>query len=119
MGSRLGPGPIVLSCCALAGDTVINEANEELGRLEHIVLDVVGGRVVYAVLGRGGVFGIGERLFAIPWNAFRLDASRNCMVLDVPRERLDAAPGFDRDHWPAMADAQWAADIHRHYEVRP
>jgi hypothetical protein len=84
-----------------------------------VMLDVPSGRIAYGVLARGGVFGIGERLFAIPWDALTLDASRKCFVLDVDRDRLERAPGFDRDHWPAMADPHWAERVHRHYGVPP
>lgn len=114
-----GPGPLVMSCANLAGDAVIDARGEDLGHLDHVMLDVPSGRIAYGVLARGGVFGIGERLFAIPWDALTLDASRKCFVLDVDRDRLERAPGFDRDHWPAMADRQWAERVHRHYGVTP
>jgi len=114
-----GPGGYVMSCATLAGDAVIDARGEDLGKLDHVMLDVPSGRIAYGVLARGGVFGIGERLFAIPWNALTLDTERKCFVLDVDRDRLERAPGFDRDHWPAMADAQWAERVHRHYGVRP
>jgi sporulation protein YlmC with PRC-barrel domain len=114
-----GPGPYVMSCANLAGDPVIDARGEDLGKLDHVMLDVPSGRIAYGVLARGGVFGIGERLFAIPWDALTLDVTRKCFVLDVDRDRLERAPGFDRDHWPAMADAQWATRVHDHFGVAP
>jgi len=114
-----GPGPCVMSCANLAGDTVIDARGEDLGQLDHVMIDVATGRIAYGVLARGGVFGIGERLFAIPWDALTLDSERKCFVLDVDRDRLERAPGFDRDHWPAMADGEWAERVHRHYGVSP
>ena|SRR5438034_6056007 len=104
---------------ALAGDCVINAAGEELGTLEHIIVDVPRGKIAYAIVGRGGVFGIGARLFAVPWNALTRDPGRQCFILDISRERLDGAPGFDRDHWPEMDDPRWARDIHDYYSTRP
>lgn len=53
--------------------------------------------------------------FAIPWGALTLDASRKCFILDVNKERLENAPGFDKDHWPAMADVTWAQEVHDYY----
>lgn len=103
MGS-LGPGPHVMACGALAGATVFNRAHEELGTLAHVMLDVANGRIAYAVLAHGGVLGLGEKFFAIPWEALAFDATRECFVLDVAREKLAAAMGFDRDHWPSKAD---------------
>lgn len=103
----------------LAGNAVVNRDDEELGTLAHIMLDVPGGRIAYAVLGCGGVFGIGERLHAVPWSALELDPERQCFVLDIERQRLDAAPRFDHEHWPTMADPRWATEVHQYYGVRP
>jgi hypothetical protein len=106
-----------MSCGTLAGDAVVNPRGDDLGRLGHVMIDVRSGCVAYGVLARGGVFGIGEKLFAVPWDAFTLDATRQCFVLDVWRERLDAAPGFDRDHWPEMADPAWARQVRAYYAM--
>src|SRR5215467_9381763 len=86
-GRSPGPGPYVMACATLAGDTVIDARGEDLGHLDHLMIDVPSGRIAYGVLARGGVFGIGERLFAIPWDALTLDAARKCFVLDVDRDR--------------------------------
>ncbi len=114
-----GPGPFVMAAETLAGDSVVNRDDEDLGTLEHVMIDVPSGTIAYAVLACGGVFGIGEKLFAVPWGAFTLDAGRQCFVLDVSKDRLDRAPGFDRDHWPAMGEPSWARKIHDYYGVRP
>lgn len=114
-----GPGALVMSSAGLSGDRIVDRRGEELGILEHIMIDAASGRVAYAVLARGGVFGLGAKLFAIPWEALRLDAARQCFVLAVERERLDRARGFDRDRWPAMADPAWASEIHAHYGRTP
>ena len=83
------------------------------------MLDVPLGRIAYAVLSFGGFIGIGNRLFAIPWQALGLDPLNHRFVLDVPRERLENAPGFDKDRWPDWADMSWAASLHDYYETRP
>jgi sporulation protein YlmC with PRC-barrel domain len=114
-----GPGALVMSSRGLAGDRIVDRRGEELGLLEHIMIDVASGCVAYGVLARGGVFGLGATLFAIPWEALTLDAARQCFVLGVERERLDRARGFDRDRWPAMADPAWAAEVHAHYGRAP
>ena len=98
----------VLACSTLAGDPVVNPAGEALGTLEHLMLDVGAGRIAYGVLARGGVLGLGAKLFAIPWEALTLDAERKCFVLDVSLDRLRRAPSFDREHWPATADPAFA-----------
>ena len=113
--SNDGPGPHVMGARTLAGNKVVNAANENLGEIKDIMLDVQRGRVAYAVLSFGGFLGMGDRLFAIPWRALTLDADRKCFILNVDKERLKAAPGFDKDHWPAMADMRWADELHQYY----
>ena len=114
-----GPGPYVMAADTLEGTDVVNSAGEDLGDITAIMLDVPSGRIAYAVLSFGGFLGMGDKLFAIPWQALTLDADNKCFILNVPKERLENAPGFDKDQWPSMADAQWAHDIHSYYGVRP
>ncbi len=117
--NRGGPGPEVMAADTLQGARVVNRSNEELGTIEDIMIDVQRGNVAYAVMSCGGFLGLGDKLFAIPWNALTLDADRHCFVLDADQERFQKAPGFDKDHWPAMADATWANRVHEYYGVRP
>jgi sporulation protein YlmC with PRC-barrel domain len=118
-GDAEGPGPFVMSARTLAGDSVVSVEGDDLGKLEHIMIDVPAGTIAYGVLACGGVFGSHERLFAIPWSALTLDARRKCFVLDISKERLANTPGFDRDHWPRMADERWAREVHEHFGVAP
>ena len=106
----------MLSASTLTGDDVVNPAGEKLGRLEDIVIDPAAGSVGYAVLGRGGVMGMGKKLFAIPWRLVAVDGGNEQLVVDLDEEFLDASPGFDPDEWPDLDDV-WVADIDRHYGV--
>ncbi|MHB8624121.1 MAG: PRC-barrel domain-containing protein [Sulfuricaulis sp.] len=114
-----GPGPRIISALVLQGYEVVNTLGENLGDIEAIMLDVPNGCIAYAVLSFGGVLGIGDKLFAIPWEALILDVTREHFVLDVDKERLKEAPGFDKEHWPAMADIHWATRVHSYYNTRP
>ena len=114
-----GPGPEVMSADTLVGDSVVNAEGEDLGDIKAIMLDVTTGRIAYAVLSFGGFLGMGDKLFAVPWSALTLDTDEKRFILDVPKDRLENAPGFDKDHWPSMADASWASDVHAHYNARP
>src|SRR4051812_38698153 len=114
-----GPGPYIMAAGTLEGDKVVNGDGDSLGNIERIMLDVPGGRIAYAVLSFGGMMGMGGKLFAIPWRSLILDADNKCFVLDIPKDRLDKAPGFDKDRWPSMADQRWAAELHQYYGVDP
>jgi sporulation protein YlmC with PRC-barrel domain len=109
----------VLSASTLAGDRVRNSAGEDLGKIEDLMIDVQDGRVAYAVLSFGGFLGIGDKLFAVPWNALTVNEQEKVFVLDVDRQTLENAPGFDKDNWPDMADPSWGQQIHGHYGQKP
>lgn len=94
----------VMPCGALVGADVLDRSDEPLGTLEYVMLDVTAGRIAYAVLAHGGVLGVGDKLFAIPWEALAFDATRDCFVLDMPRAKLASAKSFDREHWPSKPD---------------
>jgi sporulation protein YlmC with PRC-barrel domain len=114
-----GPGPEIMAADTLEGDKVVNARGEHLGSLEDIMIDVQRGTVAYAVMSCGGFLGLGDKLFAVPWGALTLDADRHCFVLDVEQKELEGAPGFDKDHWPSMGNAEWARSVHEYYGVDP
>ena len=114
---RSGPGPHLMGADTLIGNEVYNHKDENLGDIKEIMLDMRSGRVCYAVLSFGGFLGMGEKLFAVPWNALTLDTKNKRFVLNVEKDRLKQAPGFDKDKWPNMADQAWAKEIHSYYGI--
>lgn len=97
----------------LIGMDVRNPQNERLGEIKDLIIDVRNGRVQYAVLSFGGVMGLGDKLFAYPVAAFKTAADRDELVLNVDRDRLKEAPGFERSRWPNLR--QYAADVDRFF----
>lgn len=114
-----GPGPALMGADTLIGNDVYNQKAEDLGDIKDIMLNMRTGRVSYAVLSFGGFLGMGEKLFAVPWGALTLDTENKRFVLNVEKDRLKSAPGFDKDKWPNMADASWAEGIHAYYGTKP
>ena len=99
----------------LAADDVYNLKSEKLGSIKELMLDIQSGKVCYAVLSFGGFLSLGEKLFAVPWNALTVDTENQRFVMDTDEERLKSAPGFDADNWPNMADTTWEKSIHAYY----
>jgi len=116
---RHGPGPYLMGANTLVGNDVYNKDDTDLGDITEIMLDMRTGRVSYAVLSFGGFLGMGTKLFAVPWEALTLDTKNKRFVLDVKEDRLKQAPGFDKSHWPDMADAAWEKSIHAYYGTQP
>lgn len=110
---------VSLSASDMIGAHVENSAGEHLGKIEDLSIDVAQGRIAYAVLSFGGFLGMGDKLFALPWNALQLNSNDKRFLLDVDKQTLEAAPGFDKDNWPDMADPAWGSEIHRYYGQQP
>lgn len=110
-----GPGPRLMGANTLIGNDVYSQNDEDLGDIKEIMLDTTDGTVCYAVLSYGGFLGMGEKLFAVPWQALTLDTENKRFVLNVDSEKLESAPGFDKDNWPNMADETWANSVHNFY----
>ena len=110
-----GPGPQVMGADTLLGNDVYNQQGEDLGDIKEFMIDMATGKIAYAVLSFGGLLGMGDKLFAVPWSALMLDTVNKRFTLSVQKDKLADAPGFDKDHWPAMADKTWATGVHRFY----
>ena len=116
----------VVLASKIIGDNVYNRQYENLGKIHELVIDAKEGCIAYAVLSFGGFMGMGNKLFAIPWKAFEFAKSEHTLLeiaepgdklmLNVDKEKLKAAPGFDQDaKWPDFADRTWGNSIYNYY----
>lgn len=97
------------------GKKVTGPKQEDLGEIEEIVLEKVSGKVRYAVLSFGGFLGLGDKLFAIPWKAISYRPEDDSFILNLDKEKLQNAPGFDKTNWPDFADELWSKPIDDFY----
>ncbi len=94
----------------IIGENVKDARGKSIGKIEDLMVDS-NGRVVFAVMSFGGFLGIGDRYFALPWNALRFEHEGNdvkAVVLDVNKETLEKAPSFARDRSPSASDREQA-----------
>lgn len=103
----------------ILGMNVANPEGESLGTIKEIVIDTHHGRIAYAVVSFGGFLSMGAKLFAIPFSAFAYNMTKNEYVLDVSKEQLKGAPGFDPGHWPSMAEEKWNREVSKYYQRPP
>lgn len=97
----------------IIGMEVRNREGEHIGRIEDLVLDRRG-NLAYAIVSTGGFLGIGDRLHAVPWSLLQTH-NADYHLIDMDRERLRQAPGFDARAWPNFNDERWAADNRRYF----
>lgn len=101
----------------MTGMAVTNRSGENLGRIKDFVIDTQSGQVVYAVVGSGGVAGIGEKLHAVPVQALSHSTAgdRESMTLDVEASRWAQAPRFSKDRLTSLQQDQQGRSIHEYY----
>jgi len=118
-GHRTSAGTSSFKSSNVVGMRVDNPQGEHVGRIESLVMEVKSGKIRYAAVSFGGFLGMGEKLFAVPWGAlkiqFNTERSQNHAVLDVSKSRLEKAPGFDKNHWPNFGDDKWASEVNSFY----
>lgn len=104
------------------GLKVENPQGQNLGKIEDLVFNPHNGHIRYAVLSFGGFLGAGEKWFAIPWNHFRIETKKAntnnesfVMVLDVDKNKLKNAPGFDSKQWPDFGSSAYGTSVDQFY----
>lgn len=98
---------------------VDSASGERLGEVKDVMLDNTSGDVRYAILSFGGTIVSGDKLFAVPIDQFKTQADGKGLTLAIDKQTLKNAPGFDKEHWPAMADPEWQRDVGRFYQQQP
>jgi hypothetical protein len=113
--------PHLSAATTMIGDKIVTSAGEELGTLKELMVDLDEGRVNYVVLAFGGFWGLGDKLFAVPWEALTFNTENHTFILDMDNEQLKNAPGFDKDNWPAEAQyaSGWLVDLYDYYGYYP
>jgi sporulation protein YlmC with PRC-barrel domain len=107
----------VLKASNLIGASVQDTEGKRLGDIKDLVIDPLGGDIEYAVLDFGGFLGIGDKYFAVPWDALSLSENQKYLVLDVSKKLLKDAPGFPKDQWPDMSNQEWIVTVYRFYDL--
>jgi len=108
----------------LIGTNLKNSSGEGVGEIKDLVIDS-SGKVRYAAVTYGGFLGVGSKLFAVPFEAFKVrrhadnrsDRGNYQLTLDVTKQQLDGAQSFDNDHWPNFADTKFTQELDRRYNV--
>ena len=109
---------------------VVNEKGQDLGQVQNFVIDMVAGRVAFAIVsfvtrdgkeiqGEKGIFGLSDKWFAVPWEILAWRPEKKKFSLDVKREVLEKAPGMDKDKWMEEIDLDWLAKNSLHYGRYP
>lgn len=107
---------LILSSSTLVGSDVKNLRGEELGSVKDIMIDTQTGKVSYLVVAFGGFMGIGDKYFAVPMEAISIDPGNSkLIILDVNKDKLENAPGFNKDSWPNHPQKEFIDEVYHFF----
>ncbi|MDG6257425.1 MAG: PRC-barrel domain-containing protein [Methanomicrobiaceae archaeon] len=110
---------VVIRANDIAGSSVRNPQGDEIGSIKDVMIDINDGCIACTALSFSGFMGLGEKIYAVPWEALEYNASDNAFILNVPIERLEKGPCFEGETWPKTADREWLAGMYTHFGVNP
>lgn len=87
------------------GLNVKNAADETIGEVKDLVLDMKSGEVLAVIISSGGFLGIADTLSAVPVSALRYDVPSKAFKTELTKEQLIKAPQFKTNAWPDYNDA--------------
>ena len=76
------------------GTPVYNSNGDKIGTVEDIVLDKLSNNIMFAVLGSGGMLGMGEKFRPIPWSVLDYDPDKGGYVVPVTKDILQNGPAY-------------------------
>lgn len=113
----VGRNPLIASD-RVHGATVKRPDGEKIGRIERLMLDKISGKVAYVVMSFGGLLGVGERYYTLPWQKLDWDEKLGAYVLDITKAQLQSAPVVNSEGESAPDRAEERA-LHEHYDTDP
>src|SRR5688572_27932956 len=84
----------------IIGINVKNSAEETIGEVQDLVVDMMSGEVLGVVIASGGFLGMADTLSAVPASSIRYDAAAKVFKTKLTKVQLGAAPSFKNTEWP-------------------
>lgn len=109
------PNRALISSEDVEGTTVYSLDNESIGKIDHLMIDKISGRVTFAVISFGGFLGLGHSHYPVPWAALKYDTELEGYRTGITEQQLRDAPQFSDDSW---GDRSWETQTYSHYGVQ-
>ena len=99
------------------GTAVYNTAGERLGSVDHFMVNKRTGQVEYAVLGFGGLFGLGHKHYPLPWDSLTYQTDQGGYVVNLSKEQLEGAPSYETEAEAPTYDEDYGETVYAYYGV--
>ena len=107
----------LISSDKVEGTSVYNRNGDNIGSINHLMIDKISGQVEFAVMSTGGFLGIGESYNPVPWHSLVYDVNLGGYVIDADRARLEKAPRFASNAQPNWSDHSYADQVDEYWQV--
>lgn len=98
---------------------VMDSEGNNIGKIEQAALDLTKGCIAYVLFSVTGTMQYDTKLLAVPWKVFSFDQASGMFKLNIPRAKLENAPAYDEDNFPAQASDRWLTAIYSYYGFQP
>ena len=111
---ELRTGRSQCSASEMIGQKVKNQQDEDLGKVQDLIINHESGTVPYAIIAHGGLFGAGRTKTAVPLDSLKPSPDGKFLVLNATKEQLAAAPRTASGEW-AASNAEWTKGVDGFY----
>lgn len=113
----------------LIGTNVMNQDQKQIGEIDRVLVDIEKGKVAYVVISGGGILGVGDNLYIVPFNALKREPGageqfvtdrkieQTAFSIDMKQEKLKNVPDGDLEE--ALNQRSKGEEIHKYYDVTP
>ena len=106
----------LISSKDVTGTEVYDMSGENLGHIDHVMIDKVSGKIAYAVMNFGSFLKMGGEERPLPWGSLSYDTSKNGYVISKSKADLEGAPSHEGDY---QSNRDWEDRTHQHYGAQP
>lgn len=80
----------------LIGARIKNASDKDMGEIDALIVNPTDGKITHAVVGKGGVAGVGETKVVVPWSDLKVRSEKDKLVVSMDQAALDRAPKYDK-----------------------
>lgn len=103
----------------LIGSNVQSQDGKKAGKIEEVMVDGAGRTIQFAVMGKGGLFGIGQQLLPVPWQSLKAQESQPGYVLSIDDQKLGSAPKLQGGRYEEFDRTEFTSRLYEFYGVHP
>ena len=109
----------LISSDRVVGTPVRRSNGDTIGKIERLMIEKVSGKVVYAVMSFGGVLGLGEDYYTLPWGVLHYNTDLDAYEVNLSEDQLRGAPRRTAEGHDPSFDREWEEHLHRYYNATP